>query len=135
MIPVKRTVIIGDIHGCYTELMNLLEKIQYSPENDRLISVGDLVHKGPKSHKVLQFSYENKLEVIMGNHDRRFLRALKGELRMYREAENILKQCKISRPKLIKWMESFPDFVPYGMFRPWPCGNSPVCHLFADNAG
>ena len=111
MTPQKRTVLIGDIHGCYDELMDLLGKIHYNPGQDRLISLGDLVHKGPKSHKVIDFFYESGHEVIMGNHDRHFLSAAKGEVRMYKEAEDILKKSKLSRNKMVKWMESFPYYI------------------------
>ena len=41
-----RTIVIGDIHGCYDELKELLNKLALSPE-DRVIAVGDLTVKGP----------------------------------------------------------------------------------------
>ena len=42
---------VGDIHGCYDELMALMEKVELQG-NDRVISVGDLISKGPKSREV-----------------------------------------------------------------------------------
>jgi serine/threonine protein phosphatase 1 len=107
----KRTLIIGDIHGCYNELMELLKKVHYHPAEDRLISLGDLIHKGPLSWKVLNFFYENNLEVIMGNHDWHFLEALKSDNKMYNEGEQILKKSGVSRKKLTRWMESFPYYI------------------------
>ena len=80
-----RTLLIGDIHGCYRELKTLLDKVKFDPEADRLISLGDLVHKGPKSAKVLEFFYNNGHEVILGNHDEHFLRFLKGLRKPYSE--------------------------------------------------
>lgn len=64
-----REIIIGDIHGCYDELMSLLKALDYS-DNDRIISVGDIVDRGPDSVKVYQFFKENpKHIVVMGNHE------------------------------------------------------------------
>jgi serine/threonine protein phosphatase 1 len=48
-----RTIVVGDIHGCYDELMALMEKVDLQ-DNDRVVSVGDLISKGPKSREVLE---------------------------------------------------------------------------------
>jgi len=47
-----RTIVVGDIHGCYDELMALLEKANFD-QDDRVVAVGDLVTKGPKNREVL----------------------------------------------------------------------------------
>ncbi|MCM8539551.1 MAG: metallophosphoesterase [Lentisphaeraceae bacterium] len=106
-----RTLLVGDIHGCYRELKELLKKVSYDPLSDRLISLGDLVHKGPKAWKVLKFFYENNLEVVMGNHDWHFLEFLKGNKKTYPEAEKILLKCEIDKPALIEWMSTFPFYI------------------------
>ena len=46
---------IGDVHGCYDALQKLLQHIDYRPDRDRLIFIGDLVNTGPDSLKVLRF--------------------------------------------------------------------------------
>ena len=63
--------VIGDVQGCFDELMLLLEKINFDPKNDELIFAGDLINRGPKSLEVLEFCLENKksIEVVLGNHD------------------------------------------------------------------
>ncbi|AOP35793.1 hypothetical protein A0128_19285 [Leptospira tipperaryensis] len=64
-----RDIVIGDIHGCYDELILLLKEVGYS-ENDRIISVGDIVDRGPDSVKVYEFFRANpKHIVVMGNHE------------------------------------------------------------------
>ena len=40
---------VGDIQGCFDALTELLSKIQFDPNKDHLIAVGDLVNRGPKS--------------------------------------------------------------------------------------
>lgn len=64
------TYVIGDLHGCYDELYELLEKLSYSVNHDALWLVGDLVNRGPKSLKILRFlSKLPNLTVVLGNHD------------------------------------------------------------------
>ncbi len=65
-----RTFVIGDVHGCYETLMALLDKIDFSPQSDKLCFVGDLVNRGPKSLKVLEFIYSlPNYAITLGNHD------------------------------------------------------------------
>ncbi|MCB9799220.1 MAG: metallophosphoesterase [Candidatus Omnitrophica bacterium] len=64
-----RTIIFGDIHACYQEWQDLLEKLKVTAE-DRLISVGDLVCKGPSTLRTLEIAKEMKnLRCILGNHE------------------------------------------------------------------
>ena len=44
-----RYFVVGDVHGCLDELHDLLKKAQYDDGATRLVLVGDLVNKGPKS--------------------------------------------------------------------------------------
>lgn len=64
------TYVIGDIQGCFAELMALLEKINFNPKQDRLGFTGDLVNRGPDSLATLRFikSLQDPI-VVLGNHD------------------------------------------------------------------
>lgn len=55
-----RTLILGDIHGCYDELECLLSKVAYDKTKDKLYCVGDLVDRGPKTLDVLDFFMSNR---------------------------------------------------------------------------
>jgi hypothetical protein len=68
-----RTILIGDIHGCLDELQNLLKACAVDWKADRVISVGDLVAKGPDSHGVLQLCRETGIAAVLGNHDAKLL--------------------------------------------------------------
>ena len=65
------TYAIGDIQGCYDELIALLNQINFAPEQDRLWLVGDLVNRGPKSLETLRYlkSLGDRVTCVWGNHD------------------------------------------------------------------
>ena len=71
----KRTIFIGDIHGCYKELKALIKKLQIT-ENDIIYCVGDLINKWPKSYKVLNFFYKNREQYksVLWNNELKFLK-------------------------------------------------------------
>lgn len=64
-----RDFAVGDIHGCFSKLQSALDLIDFSPEIDRLFSVGDLVDRGPESHLVLEWLDKPWFHAICGNHD------------------------------------------------------------------
>jgi protein phosphatase len=86
--------IIGDVHGCFDELTDLLTALGYtltstennftlqSPENRRLVFVGDLVDRGPDSPRVVklvsQLVASGVAFCVPGNHDVRLVKALRG---------------------------------------------------------
>ena len=71
-----RTIAIGDVHGCADEFEELLKRLELKP-NDRVIQVGDLVNRGPDSHRVIELAREYQVEAIIGNHELRLLSARK----------------------------------------------------------
>ena len=75
------TYAIGDIQGCFAELGDLLELIDWKPPRDRLWLVGDLVNRGPRSREVLRFAkqYSNDVDCVLGNHDLHLLATFVGE--------------------------------------------------------
>jgi serine/threonine protein phosphatase 1 len=85
----KKTIIIGDIHGCFDELQELLSKTisLYSSDPtdldffDRIISIGDLVDRGPKPFEVVRFFRDShNTSAILGNHEDKHIRIASGEL-------------------------------------------------------
>lgn len=47
-----RLIIVGDVHGCVLELAQLLKKVRFNKNRDKLVFVGDLCNKGPRSQQV-----------------------------------------------------------------------------------
>ena len=74
-----RTIVVGDIHGCYDELIALLDKVKLG-DKDRVVSVGDLVSKVPKNREVLDlFMSDKRFSTVIGNHDLALRRRWNGE--------------------------------------------------------
>jgi diadenosine tetraphosphatase ApaH/serine/threonine PP2A family protein phosphatase len=68
-----RIIAIGDVHGCAVEFEELLNALELD-EVDRVIQVGDLVNRGPDSHRVVELARIYEVESILGNHEVRLLR-------------------------------------------------------------
>ena len=69
------TWVVGDIHGCAEELARLLEHLQLGPA-DRLVSVGDLFHRGPDPAGVMDLMREHRVPFVLGNHELVVLRRI-----------------------------------------------------------
>ncbi len=76
----SKTLIVGDIHGCYTELLDLLDKAGIGA-NDTIISVGDFVDRGTDSRAVLNYIRDTaNVKAIMGNHERKHVHSWHGDV-------------------------------------------------------
>lgn len=62
----KKTYIIGDVHGEYETLLALVSKL---PKDAELIFVGDLIDRGAKSKEVIEFVRKNNYRCVLGNHE------------------------------------------------------------------
>ena len=74
-----KTLVIGDIHGCYDELQDLLDAAGLSAD-DQIIAIGDLVNRGPYPDRVLRLFQKNNHRSLMGNHEFKNIRAYRGEM-------------------------------------------------------
>ena len=92
--------VIGDVHGCYDELIELIEKLGYTKgiihclhdskdyevyaqNGRRLVFVGDLIDRGPESYKVLDFVKRHVeagvADLVLSNHEKKFRGWLSGK--------------------------------------------------------
>ncbi|WP_368542243.1 bis(5'-nucleosyl)-tetraphosphatase (symmetrical) ApaH [Enterobacter soli] len=74
------TYLIGDVHGCYDELIALLKQVDFTPGRDTLWLTGDLVARGPGSLDVLRYvkSLGDSVRMVLGNHDLHLLAVFAG---------------------------------------------------------
>lgn len=78
------TFAIGDVHGMMAKLEALLERISFSPTRDRLVFLGDLIDRGPRSREVVERVLAlkewmgDRLVCLKGNHEQLLLEAVDG---------------------------------------------------------
>lgn len=121
--------IIGDVHGCFDELQELLLKLGYSvnrtdvteknfgfnviaPENRKAIFVGDLVDRGPDSPSVLRLvmSMVNSgvAYCVPGNHDLKLQKYLNGkQVQLKHGLEVTVKQLETETAQFKSTVEKF----------------------------
>lgn len=68
--------VVSDLHGCYDALMAALKARRFNPYADLLISVGDLIDRGPDSLRCLALLHEKWFRAVRGNHEQMALDAL-----------------------------------------------------------
>ena len=105
------TYAIGDLQGCLTPLKELLHKIKFSPDRDRLWFTGDLINRGPQSLEALRFvkSMDDNIVTVLGNHDLHLLAVANGDKR-YHHREDTLNEI-LEAPDhdaLIEWIRHRP---------------------------
>ena len=61
--------VIGDVHGCYFTLSELVKKIRIKYPSIKIFSVGDLVDRGSFSLEVIEFIRTHNIKFTPGNHD------------------------------------------------------------------
>lgn len=69
-----RRIVIGDVHGHYDGLMNLLESIAPNAE-DQVYFLGDLIDRGPQSAQVVELVRTSPYQSLLGNHEYLLLEA------------------------------------------------------------
>lgn len=73
-----RDFAVGDIHGQFSALKAALRLVDFQPATDRLFSVGDMIDRGPESHRVLEWLDKPWFFALMGNHEYMALRWASG---------------------------------------------------------
>lgn len=81
---------IGDTHGCFDELKELLVQcgaeivdnriVSTSRPNERFVSVGDYLDKGEQTEEIIRFLHANQeyIKLVIGNHENYIYRVLTG---------------------------------------------------------
>lgn len=135
---------IGDIQGCFDDLLRLLDTISFNEHSDQLWFAGDLVNRGPKSLETLRFvkSLGNAAITVLGNHDLHLLAAASSEKLDHRK--DTLKPVLDApdRDELIEWLRHQPLFhfndefclVHAGLPPQWDFKNTQKMALIAETA-
>ncbi|HET7824495.1 MAG TPA: metallophosphoesterase [Anaeromyxobacter sp.] len=120
----RRTLVIGDVHGCLAEVDELLALVDYQAGRDRLVFLGDLLDRGPDPVGVLRRVRELGAECVLGNHEEKHLRYAAHEARRrddptYRnpmrrfEARRAAEHARLTRDDLL-WLSRLPRVIALG---------------------
>lgn len=118
--------IIGDIHGCYEELVELLNKLGYDlsvtadgvvvtpPTGRKAVFLGDLVDRGPKTPQVLKLVMgmvaRGTALCVPGNHDVKLMRKLRGrDVQITHGLAESLAQLEAETPEFRQQVADFID--------------------------
>jgi diadenosine tetraphosphatase ApaH/serine/threonine PP2A family protein phosphatase len=112
-----RTIVIGDVHGCYFELAALLDEIRVR-DTDRLIFVGDLVTKGPANRQVLEFVRQRRnCESVLGNHECLLARIFSEQEAEFELAHlRTLAELGNEAAPYLEWISRLPAYIDLGDF-------------------
>ena len=132
----SRTIVVGDIHGCYDELIALLEKAELRT-NDRVVSVGDLITKGPKSREVLDlFMNDRRFTTVIGNHDLQLRRRWSGEdVELKPAQKETSRELKPERDAYNSYLNSLPFMIDLGSHLVVHAGLRPNVELHSQTTG
>lgn len=101
---------VGDIQGCMDSFERLLAAICYDPARDRLLLVGDLVNRGPRSLDVLRWARAqgDAVTTVLGNHDLHLLARAAGvaDAKRRDSLDDVL--AAPDRDELIDWLRHRP---------------------------
>ncbi|HJZ80841.1 MAG TPA: metallophosphoesterase [Pyrinomonadaceae bacterium] len=112
-----RTIVVGDIHGCFDELIDLMSLVNLQTD-DRLVAVGDLIAKGPKSAAVLDlFINDSRFSSVLGNHDRLIKQRWRGEpVRLTKEQRQTSAELEPGRERYFNFLRRLPYTIDLGRY-------------------
>lgn len=71
---IEKIYAVGDIHGCFSKLQTLMDRIPFNPDHDTIVFLGDYIDRGPDSFEVVSFlinlkKTSNNAVFLKGNHE------------------------------------------------------------------
>lgn len=118
-----RRIVIGDVHGHYDTLINLLDEIAPTGD-DKVYFLGDLIDRGPKSAQVVEFVKQSGYQCLLGNHEQMLLDILgDGEIYgpalqawLYSGGHSTVNSYGDDgvRQDHIEWMRTLPTYIDLG---------------------
>ena len=102
------TYAIGDVQGCYRELVELLDTLNYDEHKDQLWFTGDLVNRGPGSLETLRLVKSLDPVMVLGNHDLHLLAINAGKAALQKKDTVAPILDAPDRRELLSWLQRQP---------------------------
>jgi serine/threonine protein phosphatase 1 len=107
-----KRLIVGDIHGCFREFQDLLDKAGLSGD-DEIIALGDVVDRGPDTPAVLEFfQTQPQARSLMGNHERKHIKSFQGTVQPALSQQISRRQIgEAAYAAAVSFLQTFPPFL------------------------
>ena len=125
----ERRIVIGDVHGCYRTLVELIENKVKATAGDKLYFLGDLIDRGPRVRQTVDYVVDlcerGRAVVIRGNHEEMLLQSLTDAIAfsnwIYNGCESTLAGFGVQHPldipeKYLNFFQNLPYFVEFDDF-------------------
>jgi serine/threonine protein phosphatase 1 len=140
---ISRRIVIGDVHGHYAALCQLLEAIAPG-QNEPVYFLGDLIDRGPHSSQVVELVKSHRYRCVLGNHEQMLLevlgsnQAFSGDLFqgwLYSGGQSTLLSYNYKIPQdHIEWLKNLPNYLDLGDIWLVHAGVSPYLPLADQSA-
>jgi predicted MPP superfamily phosphohydrolase len=114
-INYNKVIIISDVHGCLYELIDLISIATNNFPDHHFVFTGDLTDRGPNSLGVIEKVKELNAVCVMGNHDEKLIRYLKGnKIKIAHGLQTTVDEIEkstIDKQYLCDFFSSFPIYV------------------------
>ena len=112
------TYVIGDIHGEIAQLKTIMEKIDYQPDQDQLIFLGDYVDRGENPYEVYKYikQLDNGRNIFLkGNHEEMMIDAVlnKNNVQLWYHNGGGITEDSFPNPSKLEEAASWFDSLPY----------------------
>jgi serine/threonine protein phosphatase 1 len=104
-----RLIFVGDIHGCYDEMVELLDRIDPTGR-DVVVSCGDIVRKGPEVTRCLDLWRARNYLAVLGNNEMKILRLAESAVKRLLWLPD---RALLHRKDLLDYIRTWPLFIDF----------------------
>ena len=104
------TYFVGDIQGCFQELISVLNQVHFNKDKDQLWVAGDMVARGPDSLATIEFlmSLGDSVKAVLGNHDLHLLAIIAGHKKAKKQDKLDALLASPQLEKITQWLVKTP---------------------------
>lgn len=127
-----KKIIIGDIHGCSEELLQIICKANFSSGSDELFLTGDVFSRGPDPLGVWKIIVEHQAQMVLGNHDVHLLEQLRlilsgnNPIELKSHQLRTIQQLESVHSEIFDWLSKCPLYIKTEHFLLVHAGINPI---------